>query len=116
MKAEERKELQTNSLIRFVGRVRQSLKGGFKGGTSRRTKVVWGIVLLAAVVFIIWRIVASVSASRNSHRWVQLGLFTPPGEVEDFIAANSGTTQARAARLQQARADLRGGLADLYTY
>lgn len=111
MKAEQRKELQTNSLVRFVGR----LGHGFKSNTSRRTAVVWGIVLLALVVFIGWRIVAGISERKNSRRWLELDMASAPGDLETLIKQNKGTVQANVARLLQARQDLKDGLTELYS-
>ena len=111
MKAEERKELQTNSLVRFVGRLRH----GFKGGTSRKTAVVWGIIGLAVVVFIGWRIIAGISARNNSRRWLEQDLAASPEDLDPFIDQNKGTVPANVARLYQARQNLRDGLTDLYS-
>ena len=113
MKAEERKELQTNSLVRFVGRLRHGFKG-FKGGTSRRAAVIWGIIGLAVVVFIGWRIIAGISERNNSQRWLTLDKAGSPDELDNFIDNNKGTVQANVAKLFQARQPLREGLAELY--
>jgi hypothetical protein len=110
MKAEERKELQTNSLVRFVGRLRH----GFKGGTSRKAVVIWSIIGLAVVVFIGWKIIANISERRNSQRWLDLDMAKTPNDLDEFIDKNKGTVQANVARLFQAREALREGLTELY--
>jgi len=111
MKAEERKELQTNSLIRFFGRLKHSARGGL----SRKAAVIWGLVILALVVFIGWRIASGLSEKRNSARWVELDRASSIDDLDAFIQKNRGTVQAHAARLQQARQNLKDGLSSLYT-
>lgn len=110
MKAEERKELQTNSLARFVTRLKHNLKSG----PSRRTTVVWGLILLALFLFIGWRFFSNQAEKRNSARWLKLDTASSPSDLQDLIEANKGTVQAHAARLLVARQDLKDGLADLY--
>ena len=111
MKAEQRKELQTNSLVRFFGRLKQN----FAGAPSRKATVLWGIVLLALVVFIGWRIASSRSATNNSRRWVELDSITRAEDLDAFIDKNPGTVQAHVARLHRARKSLDSGLDKLYT-
>ena len=111
MKAEERKELQTNSLVRFFGRI----KDNFKGTPSRRATVIWGIILLALVVFIAWKFIANANARRNSERWTKLNTATDADQLKELIAQNKGTMAAHAARLQVARGELEDGLTALYT-
>ena|SRR5262249_26638424 len=111
MKAEQRKELQTNSLIRFWGRLREN----FKGGVSRKTTVIWSIVILALVVFVGWRIASARAEANNSARWVALDSLSGTDELDAFIEKNPGTIQANVARLQKARKDLDKGLGELYT-
>src|SRR6266545_3128966 len=110
MKADQRKELQTNSLVRFI----KHLKQNFKATPSRKATVIWGIVILALVVFIGWRIASSRSQANNSRRWVELDSLAGAEELNEFIDKNRGTVQAHVARLQLARGDLEKGLADLY--
>jgi hypothetical protein len=121
MKAEERKELQTNSLVRLLGR----LKHNFKGGPSRKATVIWGIVILALVVFVVWRIASSRSEANNSARWVAVDEFTaldldryaqsePEGPVFEFVKKNSGTIQANESQREKAKKDLKDGLDNLY--
>jgi len=110
MKAEQRKELQTNSLVRFIGRLKQN----FRVAPSRKATVIWGIIILALVVFIGWRIASSVSAKNNSRRWVELDSLAGENDLNKFIDENRGTVQAQVARLQVARDNLQSGLANLY--
>jgi hypothetical protein len=111
MKAEERKELQTNSLARFVRR----LKNNFKKGPSRRTTIVWSLILLAVVLFIGWKFFSNLADKRNSARWLALDQAGSTADLDALIEANKGTTQAHVARLLLARQDLKDGLTDLYT-
>jgi len=111
MKAEQRKELQTNSLVRFIGR----LKSNFKGAPSRKATVVWGIVILALVVFAGWRIASSRAEANNSARWVALDSLSGPDALDEYIDKNRGTVQGNVARLQKARKDLELGLSGIYT-
>src|SRR5258708_1156609 len=111
MKAEQRKELQTNSLVRFLER----LKHNFKGGPSRKATVIWGIVILALGVFVVWRIASLRSEANNSNRWLAVDEFSAldldryvrsdEGPVADFVKKNSGTVQANIIRLEKARKD-----------
>jgi len=111
MKAEQRKELQTNSLVRFLGRLRQN----FKGGTSRKATVIWGIVILALVVFVAWRITSSRAEANDSARWVALDSLSRADELDEYIDKHRDTVQGNVARLQRARKDLETGLGGLYT-
>ncbi|MBI1915509.1 MAG: hypothetical protein HYS12_12355 [Planctomycetes bacterium] len=113
MKAEQRKELQANSLVRFLGRLKQNFKGG--PALSRKATVIWGIVILALLVFVGWRIASSRSEANNSARWVTLDSLSGTDELDQFIDKNQGTIQANVARLQKARKDLESGLGGLYT-
>src|SRR5436305_1047991 len=110
MKAEERKELQTNSLVRLFGRIRNSAKGGL----SRKAAVIWGLVILALIVLLGWRYASARSEQRNSKRWLDLDEATSPDDLDAFIQDNRGTVQAQAARLQRARQKLKDGLDELY--
>jgi tetratricopeptide (TPR) repeat protein len=110
MKAEERKQLQTNSLVQFIGRVKHNLKTG----PSRRTVVIWGIVALGVLVFASWKFFSWRSTRNNSERWVNLDELNSPSDLDEYIQKNEGTVQARVARLQKARDDLKKGLEDLF--
>jgi hypothetical protein len=110
MKAEERKELKTNTLVATMERVKE----GFKEGPSRRTVVVLGIVALVVLLWVVWRIAAGMSDKRNSNRWEQLASATSPDDFGTLLQKDKNTIQGRAARLQLARADLAQGLTEIY--
>jgi hypothetical protein len=106
MKAEERKELKTNTLVHTLERV----KDGLKQGPSRRTVVVLGVLGLVVLLFVVWKIAANLSEKRNSKRWEELYTAKSPAELDSLVEQNKNTVQGRAARLQIARDDLRSAL------
>src|SRR5439155_19574769 len=113
MKAEHRKELQTNFLADRMGRLMQGMKAGPKTSGS----VVIGV--LAALT--IGTIVAWYVAGMNSNRsplWVRFEKDSADRDLEglrSLAISNPGTLPARAARFQRARVSLQEGLANLYS-
>jgi hypothetical protein len=110
MKAEERKELKSNTLVKTMEHVGKSLKEG----PSRRTAVTLGIIGLVVLLVVIWRIASNVSASRNSERWEKLATVDSVTDLESFVKDNGDTIQGRAAQLQVARDKLTSGLDQIY--
>jgi hypothetical protein len=124
MKAEHRKELQTNLLADRMGRLVQGVRSG-----PRSTSVgVWVIAVLALATLAGWYFADSTRGTQGS-AWVRLGGIT--GSVEDqnlgtaadltderalneVIQNYPGTLPARAARYQRARMLLNRGLKSLY--
>jgi tetratricopeptide (TPR) repeat protein len=111
MKAEHRKELQTNVLADRLGRLLE----GVKEGPSRSTWLILGAVALVVVLILAWRYFAQSAESISAARWVRLDGLATGDELEDFIndKDNKGTPQLRAARFELARLSLAEGLAGL---
>jgi len=97
MKAEHRKELQTNSLADYLGRTAESLKNG---------QTLSIIVVLLAVVLLgswAWSKFRSSGQSSDAQLWTKLDVAINQEQLEQFAEANPGTTQARTARFELAR-------------
>jgi hypothetical protein len=111
MKAEHRKELETNVLVDKLGRAYQ----GLKQGPSRGTVVFFGVVLLGVVLWGAWRYFSTSSARANSERWMKVDDAVFPAQLDGLVEDKEiqGTTQGRAARFKEARRQLRDGLRDL---
>jgi tetratricopeptide (TPR) repeat protein len=111
MKAEHRKELQTNVLADRLGKAIQ----GIKEGPSRGTMLLVGGAALVGLLAFIWWYFWSTSQAADSARWAQWdGLLTPPA-LESFAQNKEiqGTAQGRVARFQLARLNLQTGLREL---
>jgi hypothetical protein len=109
MKAEHRKELQTNALADRMGRLIQRARQG----PSRATvvTVVLVILLVGAVFFFLWR--RSSSIQREATRWLDFDLGpypkylagqnqVPVSHYEYLLDQAPGTPQARGAAAQLA--------------
>ncbi len=124
MKAEHRKELQTNALADGVGRFIQNVKAG----PSRSGLVV--VVLIALLVLAVfgWRHFAAVRRERVSDLWRQVdevdrqlaaaedmpSLETALKEIDQTAGGHQDTWAGRTLRFQKARTLLRLGLERLY--
>lgn len=113
MKAEHRKELQTNYLADHLGRMVQGMRAGPK---STGSTVTWVLVSLTIGTVIVWYV-----ASANSNRsplWVK---FEEDSSQQDLARLDKlardypMTLPARASRFQIARVSLQEGLATLYS-
>jgi tetratricopeptide (TPR) repeat protein len=111
MKAEHRKELQTNVLADSLGKAIQ----GIKEGPSRGTMLFVGVVALAGLLIFIWWYFWSTSQAADSARWAAWDGLTTPAALDNFAQNkdNQGTTQGRVARFQIARISLLAGLREL---
>jgi tetratricopeptide (TPR) repeat protein len=111
MKAEHRKELQTNVLADRLGKAIQ----GIKEGPSRGTMLFVGVVALAGLLIFIWWYFWSTSQAADSARWAAWDGLTTPAALDSFAQnkENQGTTQGRVARFQIARLSLLAGLREL---
>jgi hypothetical protein len=95
MKAEQRKELETNTLADKMGQTMQRVKAG-----TRRTVLLYllGVLLLAIALFIAYRWYAT-STAEASEQWLKL-YDGAPGHLR-YLSAKEGETNAgKAARLQ----------------
>jgi tetratricopeptide (TPR) repeat protein len=111
MKAEHRKELQTNVLADRLGKAIQ----GIKEGPSRGTMLLVGAAALVGLLAFVWWYFWSTSQAADSARWAQWDGLTTPAALESFAQnkENQGTPQGRVARFQLARLSLQTGLREL---
>jgi hypothetical protein len=125
MKAEHRKELQTNVLADSMGRLLQ----GMKGGPSRASLLLWGLVALAVLAFVGWRYFSNRTRETRSGLWLQvdqtdqeLNGANTSGQVEDTLKRledtakdHPGTVPTRVMTFTRARTLLRLGMERLFT-
>jgi tetratricopeptide (TPR) repeat protein len=109
MKAEHRKQLETNTLADKIGGLAQS----FKEGPSRNALVYGTLVVAVLVLVVIYRWVAANATANDSARWVRLDQVSNTEQADSFIKENPDTEQSRVERFQVARLDLVQGLRDL---
>jgi tetratricopeptide (TPR) repeat protein len=112
MKAEHRKELQTNALADAVGKL-------IKGARSRpnaTTVTFWVFLILAVGLFFGWRWWSSHSERTRSALWLRLDEAANLEAVAAVARDGQGTPPGRMARYQQARVLLRQGLSELCSY
>ncbi len=97
MKAEHRKELETNTLAEGVGHLMQRMKD-----RPRRSTVGWVIGGLGflAVLFVVTRSF-HMSKVENAERWAMFELSSKP-LLDNLISTAEDTNPAKAARLEQA--------------
>src|SRR5437899_1174883 len=91
MKAEHRKELQTNTLADHIGRWIQGLRHGMKAKPAPSTLVVMIFVFLALVVFVGWRYYSSSQQRKRSHLWLELDEARSLADVEEIAEKNPKT-------------------------
>src|SRR4051794_33450609 len=96
MKAEHRKELETNVLADRLGH----LVTNFKQGISRSTAIVLGVIALGVVLFLIWRYFHLASQDRNASLWFAWDQLNAPEEF-DRLAAQNPTTQRDQLELKR---------------
>jgi hypothetical protein len=109
MKAQHRRELQTNVLADRVGRLVQGIRQNPKSSAT----VVWIIIGLIIGTGVIWYFLGSGSGS--SSQWLQLESASDPAKLEQIIKENPGTIAARTARFQKSRMELQEGLRTLFS-
>jgi tetratricopeptide (TPR) repeat protein len=116
MKAEHRKELQTNALAH---RMEQFVQG-MKGAQKPTSITLWVIIGLAVVTFVWWSIDRRTSAAARSRSWAEFDASrSPDGQpstdgLETVAMQHSGTEAARIAQLERARILLQNGLQGVY--
>jgi hypothetical protein len=104
MKAEHRRELNTNALADHMGRLVQ----GMKQPTEAGSLVLWVIGAVALLSIGGWY-VFSGPASWAGY-WMQFDDAPNAERLSEVASASQGTMPARAARFQKARVELREGL------
>jgi hypothetical protein len=110
MKAEHRKELQTNALAEYLGRIVVGFREGFKIKPSHTAT----IVLVAVVVVVVgavgfWWYRGSVQRERSAE-WVRLDDVASIKELERLAGKTSDDEPTRVARFQLARVYMRRGM------
>jgi len=109
MKAEHRKELQTNVLADKLGHFIQ----GLREGPSRGAVIFWGLVLTAVIVFFVVRYFIRSSEEAASELWNKWDQASSPLQLDALAKENPGKAQARLARFELARLNMVQGLATL---
>jgi hypothetical protein len=113
MKAEHRKELQTNFLADRMGRLLQGVRSGPQ---SKSSAAIWVLAILTLGTLLLWYVVGA--RSNHSPLWVKFEEDSLRGDtagLSQLARENPGTLPARAAWFQTARLLLEGGLASLYS-
>jgi tetratricopeptide (TPR) repeat protein len=109
MKAEHRKELQTNLLADSLGRGLEKLK--HKPDSGLLFKVAIGLLLVVGV-FVAIRYFMN-APYKNAIAWVDVDTATNLKDLQNVASAHAGSTPALVARYQRARVLLEHGLARL---
>ena len=96
MKAEHRKELQTNTLADHLGKMIQ----GAKAKPSPNSLVIWIFVLLVLAVLIGWKYFSANSLEKRSQDWTGLGEVNSSEELQTFADEHPKTVPGLVARFQ----------------
>jgi hypothetical protein len=107
MKAEHRRELNTNALADRMGRLVQ----GMKEPTQGRSAVLWVIGAVALLTLGGWYLFSG--AAGWSGYWLRFDGETNVEKLQTLVSESQGTMPARAARFQKARIELRNGLRNI---
>ena len=110
MKAEHRKELQTNTLADHLGKMIQ----GAKAKPSPNSLVIWIFVLLVLAVLVGWKYFSANSLEKRSQDWTGLGEVNSSEELQAFADEHPKTVPGLVARFQRARVALQQSLERLY--
>ncbi|MCS6851808.1 MAG: hypothetical protein NZ700_11640 [Gemmataceae bacterium] len=112
MKAEHRKELETNTLADQLGRWLQQARGAFSGAGWW----FWGALALVVLAIVGWHLWSRSSLSRRSALWTREDQAASQAQIEELeklAAEHRGTAAARIAQFQIARYRLQQGLGSL---
>jgi hypothetical protein len=108
MKAEHRKELETNVLADRVGKFVEAMRGGPKGALR-----IWIVVGLVAIAIGLGYYLYQSTYTDTSRLWTQLDAAKDAQQLEELAKDNSGTIPARTARFEVARIFLAEGVQNL---
>jgi hypothetical protein len=109
MKAEHRKELETNVLAQHLGRAVESLKQG----PSRTTLIYVGVIVAIILIIVLFRYFMHSSESTTSERWRDLDQAIFPEQYSSFLEGDlKDTPQGRQARFKEAATKLDQGMLD----
>jgi hypothetical protein len=110
MKAEHRKELQTNALADYLGRIIVGFREGFKFKPSHTmTIVLVAVVAVVVVLVVVWWYRGSVNRERSAD-WIRLDDVSSVKELERLAGKSSDDAPTRIARFQLARVYMRRGM------
>jgi tetratricopeptide (TPR) repeat protein len=109
MKAEQRKELERNVLAQKLNDIGEALKNR----PSNRTFMVLGAIALVVLGVFLFRYYGGRSSKQTSALWLGLEGINNVDELGSFAQKNAGTTAARTARFEEARAVLKRGVENL---
>lgn len=110
MKAEHRRELQTNVLADRIGRLIQ----GWKAGPSTTGWIIAGGIALAVIIVGGWWYLSNQAKKTRSHEWVQFDEAASLDELDQIIQKHPSAEAAREARFKKARYLLADGQPRLY--
>jgi hypothetical protein len=96
MKAEHRKELQTNLLADRMGRLLQNVKAK----PSRRGVLIGAAVVAVLVALATWWFLQNRGVANEQERWVQFEQTTDLNKLKETATDYPNSNQAKAARLQ----------------
>jgi hypothetical protein len=108
MKAEHRKELETNALADWLGQRVETLKQG-----SKNSYLILGVAVLVGAVALAGYYLYSRSRTSSSALWYKYDTASSLDELDKLAADNRGTMAARLARFEVARASLAQGVQNL---
>jgi hypothetical protein len=108
MKAEHRKELETNVLVHQLEKAYQ----GIRQGPSRTTLLWVGAAVVVLVVYLLFRYFMTSSEATTSERWLKLDSIIFPDQLTKVLSEDDlkDTEQGRLARFKEARMNLREGM------
>jgi len=111
MKAQHRKELQTNVLADQMGHLLEAAKAG----PSHSTMVVGGIILLVIVLYAGWKFYSQHALTKQSELWLKLDEAANVDSLQTLETQHPGTLPGRVAKLEQARINYRDGMKSLFS-
>lgn len=111
MKAEHRKELQTNVLASQITK----LVEGVKTKPNTRTYVIIGVVVVIVGLVIGWKIVSNRNKEKLSENWRKLYNASSPEAVAKIAKDAKGSEPARIAEFREARIELKKAIDALGT-
>jgi len=106
MKAEHRKELQTNELADHMGRWIQ----GIKKKPSREGYVILAFVLAVVGLLVGWAFYAKGKNKERSHLWVELGEAATLEDLDKLASEHAKSLPGKVSRFQRARVLMHDGL------
>jgi tetratricopeptide (TPR) repeat protein len=111
MKAEERKELQTNTLAQTLSHTLE----GLREGPSRSTVLFLVVVALVLVLIFTWRYFSQAARETDSGRWMQWDDIATEAQLKTYLDTHEleATIQGRLARFLEARQALAEGLQNI---